>query len=82
MGALCSSKIVCLNQLVDAAGPALMDSQALSSVLGVRSVHLMQRSLELWKKRLTEKEKALLLKHSRGEAELDPTQRSTCALRS
>ena len=73
MGALCRSNIVCLSQLVDAAGLALTDSRALSSVLGVRSVRPMQRSLELWKTRLTEREKVLLLKHSRGEAEPDPT---------
>ena len=72
MGALCRSNFVCLSQLVEAAGLALMDSRALSSVLGVRSVRLMQRSLELWMKRLTEREKVLLLKHSRGEAEPDP----------
>ncbi|KAL7404242.1 hypothetical protein ABVT39_011906 [Epinephelus coioides] len=73
MGALCRSKLICLSQLVDAAGPALSDSQALGSVLGVRSVRLMQRGLELWKRRLTEREKVLLLKHSRGEAEPNPT---------
>ncbi len=73
MGALHNSKIICLSQLVDAAGTTLTDTQALSSALGMRSVRLAQRILELWKRRLTEKEKHLLLRHSRGEAEPDPT---------
>uniref|UniRef100_A0A8P4KAC5 Reverse transcriptase domain-containing protein n=1 Tax=Dicentrarchus labrax TaxID=13489 RepID=A0A8P4KAC5_DICLA len=73
MGVLCSSRVVCLKQLIDAAGPELTDVQSLGSVLGVRSVRLMQRSLELWRRRLTEKERILLLKYGRGEAEPDPT---------
>ena len=72
-GALCRSKVVCLNQLVDAAGPALTGSQALGSALGVRSVRLMERSLELWRKRLTGRERDLLLRYVRGEAEPDVT---------
>ncbi|KAK0138454.1 Transposon TX1 uncharacterized protein [Merluccius polli] len=73
MAALCSSSVTCLKQLVDAAGPELTDVQALGSVLGVRSVRLTQRSLELWRRRLTEKERVFLLKYGRGEAEPDPT---------
>ena len=42
-------------------------------MLGVRSVRLTQKSLELWRRRLTEKERVLLLKYGRGEAEPDPT---------
>ena len=64
-------RVVC--QLVDATGPALTDVQALGSVRGVRSVRLTQKSLELWRRRLTEKERVLLLKYGRGEAEPDPT---------
>ncbi|KAK0147956.1 Transposon TX1 uncharacterized protein [Merluccius polli] len=72
MAALCSSSVTCLKQLVDAAGPELTDVQALGSVLGVRSVRLTQRSLELWRRRLTE-ERVFLFKYGRGEAEPDPT---------
>ncbi|KAI3367040.1 hypothetical protein L3Q82_009670 [Scortum barcoo] len=46
MGALCRTRAVCLKQLVDAAGPVLTDAQAVSSVLGVRSVRLVERGLE------------------------------------
>lgn len=73
MGALCSSKIVTLKQLVDTVGPALSDAQALSSVLGVRSVRLIQRCLELWRQRLSVRERGLLLRYGRGEAEHNPT---------
>ncbi|TWW60950.1 hypothetical protein D4764_05G0010400, partial [Takifugu flavidus] len=71
--ALIRRKMVTLEQLVVAAGPELTDAQAVSSVLGVRSVRLIQRSLGLWKHRLSTKEKGLLLLHGRGEAETDPT---------
>ncbi|KAI3355583.1 hypothetical protein L3Q82_018417, partial [Scortum barcoo] len=60
MGALCSTGTVCLKQLVDAAGPVLTDAQAVSSVLGVRSVRLVERGLELWRQRLSEKERTIL----------------------
>ncbi|KAI3357185.1 hypothetical protein L3Q82_015640, partial [Scortum barcoo] len=60
IGALYSTVTVCLKQLVDAAGPVLTDAQAVSSVLGVRSVRLVQRGLELWRQRLSEKERTIL----------------------
>ncbi|TWW74452.1 hypothetical protein D4764_14G0004550 [Takifugu flavidus] len=71
--ALIRRKMVTLEQLVAAAGPELTDAQAVTSALGVRSVRLIQRSLGLWKHRLSTKEKGLLLLHGRGEAETDPT---------
>ncbi|TWW71277.1 Transposon TX1 uncharacterized 149 kDa protein ORF 2 [Takifugu flavidus] len=71
--ALIQMRMVTLEQLVAAAGPELTDAQAVSSALGVRSVRLIQRSLGLWKQRLSTKEKGLLLLHGRGEAETDPT---------
>ncbi|TWW67065.1 Transposon TX1 uncharacterized 149 kDa protein ORF 2 [Takifugu flavidus] len=71
--ALIRRRMVTLEQLVAAAGPELTDAQAVSSALGVRSVRLIQRSLGLWKQRLSTKEKGLLLLHGRGEAETDPT---------
>ncbi|TWW68803.1 Transposon TX1 uncharacterized 149 kDa protein ORF 2 [Takifugu flavidus] len=71
--ALIRRRMVTLEQLVAAAGPELTDAQAVSSALGVRSVRLIQRSLGLWKQRLSTKEKGLLLLHERGEAETDPT---------
>lgn len=57
MGMLSRSRIVCLGQLIDIAGPALTDSHTLSTVLGVRSVRLAQKSLELWKRKPTERER-------------------------
>ncbi|KAI3366309.1 hypothetical protein L3Q82_000426 [Scortum barcoo] len=68
MGALCSTGTVCLKQLVDAAGPALADAQAVSSVLGVRSVRLVERG-----QRLSEKERTILNQYGRGEVEPDHT---------
>ncbi|TWW81692.1 Transposon TX1 uncharacterized 149 kDa protein ORF 2 [Takifugu flavidus] len=68
--ALIRRRMVTLEQLVAAAGPELTNAQAVSSALGVR---LIQRSLGLWKQRLSTKEKGLLLLHGRGEAETDPT---------
>ncbi|TWW76602.1 hypothetical protein D4764_13G0012640 [Takifugu flavidus] len=61
-----------LERLVAAAGTELTGAQAVSSALGVRSMQLIQRSLGLWKHRLSMKEKGLLL-HGRGEAETDLT---------
>ncbi|KAI3367340.1 hypothetical protein L3Q82_008155 [Scortum barcoo] len=58
-------------QLVDAAGPALTDAQAVSSVLGVRSVRLVERGLELWRQRLSEKERTILNRYGKGEVEPD-----------
>ncbi|KAJ8362988.1 hypothetical protein SKAU_G00118190 [Synaphobranchus kaupii] len=55
MAALCKTKTLCLKQLVDAAGPALTDVGAVRSLLGIRSVRVTQRVLELWKQRLTGK---------------------------
>ncbi|KAI3361473.1 hypothetical protein L3Q82_012948, partial [Scortum barcoo] len=59
MGALCRTGAVCLKQLVDAAGPALTDAEAVSSVL--------------WRQRLSEKETTILNRYGKGEVEPDHT---------
>ena len=70
---LYKAKTVSLQQLVEAAGPELTGAAGLGSLLGVRSVRVAQQLLELWRRRLSETEKSLLIKHSRGEAMPDPT---------
>lgn len=42
MGVLCSTKTVILKQLVDAAGPAITNAEAVGSLLRVRSVWLVE----------------------------------------
>ncbi|TWW61050.1 Transposon TX1 uncharacterized 149 kDa protein ORF 2 [Takifugu flavidus] len=71
MGALCGSRTVTLKQLVEATGPMLADAQTLSTVLGLQSLRLVKRSLELWRRRLSVRERVLLL-YGRGGAEPDP----------
>ena len=68
-GALLQSKTLILKQLVDAVGPALNDAQALGSLLGLQSVRVAQRILELWTARLTDKERRLLAEYSEGTHE-------------
>ncbi|KAI3373021.1 hypothetical protein L3Q82_023456, partial [Scortum barcoo] len=72
MGALCRTRAVCLKQLVGCSRTkALTDAQAVSSVLGVRSVRLVERGLELWRQRLSEKERTILNRYGKGEVEPD-----------
>ncbi|XP_056453199.1 uncharacterized protein LOC130387931 [Gadus chalcogrammus] len=67
------SKTVSLQQLVEAAGPGLTGAGALGSLLGIRSVRVAQKLLELWRQKLCGTERSLLMKYSRGEALPDPT---------
>ncbi|XP_068592641.1 transposon TX1 uncharacterized 149 kDa protein isoform X2 [Cebidichthys violaceus] len=59
--ALIRSGTLTPQQLVDAAGPALTDTQALGSLLGLQSLRVARRILELWSSRLSKKEKDLLM---------------------
>ncbi|KAJ3598713.1 hypothetical protein NHX12_000708 [Muraenolepis orangiensis] len=70
--ALCRSKTLCLQQLVDAVGPELSDAQALGSLLGLHSVRVAQRILQLWSQILCPEEKRLLKSYGRGGARPDP----------
>ncbi|KAI3356051.1 hypothetical protein L3Q82_017164, partial [Scortum barcoo] len=72
MAALHQTKTLCLQQLVDAVGPALTDAQELGSLLGIQSVRVAQRILELWRQRLSGKEKSLIAEYSRKTSEPDP----------
>ncbi|KAJ3603143.1 hypothetical protein NHX12_030886 [Muraenolepis orangiensis] len=58
--ALCRSMTLCLQQLVDAVGPELSNAQALGSLLGLHSVRVAQRILQLWSQILCPEEKRLL----------------------
>ncbi|KAJ3584301.1 hypothetical protein NHX12_014797 [Muraenolepis orangiensis] len=66
--ALCRSKTLCLQQLVDAVGPELSDAQALGSLLGLHSVRVAQRILQLWSQILCPEEKRLLRSYGQGRA--------------
>ncbi|KAJ3606502.1 hypothetical protein NHX12_026023, partial [Muraenolepis orangiensis] len=70
--ALCRSKTLCLQQLVDAVGPELSDAQALGSLLGLHSVGVAQRILQLWSQILCPEEKRLLRSYGQGGARPDP----------
>ncbi|XP_028297147.1 homeodomain-interacting protein kinase 1-like, partial [Gouania willdenowi] len=70
--ALLKTKTLCLQQLVDAVGPALEDTRALSSLLGLHSVRVTERLLELWRQRLPGKEKSLLMDYGQGKVKPDP----------
>ncbi|TWW77687.1 hypothetical protein D4764_12G0010770 [Takifugu flavidus] len=73
MVALYGSRTVTLKQLVEAAGLALADARTLSTVLGLRSLRVVERTLELWRRRLSVRERSLLRWYGGGRAELDPT---------
>uniref|UniRef100_A0AAQ4RMD0 Reverse transcriptase domain-containing protein n=1 Tax=Gasterosteus aculeatus aculeatus TaxID=481459 RepID=A0AAQ4RMD0_GASAC len=72
MGALLKARVLCLQQLVDAVGPTLSDAPALGSLLGLHSVRMARRLLELWNQRLTEEERSHLTDYSQKEVEPDP----------
>ncbi|KAF0027084.1 hypothetical protein F2P81_019825 [Scophthalmus maximus] len=72
--ALIRSGTLTLKQLVDAGEPALSDGQALgASLLGLQSVRVAQRILELWAQRLSGKERSLLNTCYQEKTELDPS---------
>ncbi|KAI3376787.1 hypothetical protein L3Q82_000387 [Scortum barcoo] len=63
-------------QLVDASllvGPALSDAVALGSLLGLHSVWVAQRILQLWRQKLSRKERSFLMNYSQERATPDPT---------
>ncbi|KAJ4948523.1 hypothetical protein JOQ06_020056, partial [Pogonophryne albipinna] len=70
--ALCRSKTLCLQQLVDAVGPELSDARALGSLLGLHSVQVAERILQLWSQILSPDEKRLLRGYGQGRAKPDP----------
>ncbi|KAK0155409.1 Transposon TX1 uncharacterized protein [Merluccius polli] len=70
--ALLKTKTLCLQQLVDAVGPALNDTQALGSLLGLHSVRVAGRLLELWCQQLTGRERSLLMDYGNKKARPDP----------
>ncbi|KAJ3583609.1 hypothetical protein NHX12_016389, partial [Muraenolepis orangiensis] len=61
-----------ITQLVDAVGPELSDAQALGSLLGLHSVRVAQRILQLWSQILCPEEKRLLRSYGQGRARPDP----------
>ncbi|XP_049924877.1 uncharacterized protein LOC126405266 [Epinephelus moara] len=71
--ALCQKNLITLKQLIVSVGPALANAQAVASALEVRSIWLAQRILELWRQKLSAKEKSLLQRYSEGRVEPDPT---------
>ncbi|KAJ4929012.1 hypothetical protein JOQ06_004633 [Pogonophryne albipinna] len=70
--ALCRSKTLCLQQLVDAVGPELSDARALGSLLGLHSVRVAERILQLWSQILSPDDKRLLRSYRQGRAKPDP----------
>ncbi|KAJ4941430.1 hypothetical protein JOQ06_011309 [Pogonophryne albipinna] len=70
--ALCRSNTLCLQQLMDAVGPELSDTRALGSLLGLHSVRVAERILQLWSQILSPDEKRLLRGYGQGRAKPDP----------
>ncbi|KAJ4933329.1 hypothetical protein JOQ06_030161, partial [Pogonophryne albipinna] len=70
--ALYRSKTLCLQQLVDAVGPELSDARALGSLLGLHSVRVAERILQLWSQILSPDDKILLRSYRQGRAKPDP----------
>ncbi|KAK5858083.1 hypothetical protein PBY51_002254 [Eleginops maclovinus] len=62
-----------LQQVVEAAGPELSDARALGSLLGLHSVRVAQRILQLWSRSLCAEEQRLLRSYGQGRAKPDPT---------
>ncbi|KAM8908958.1 uncharacterized protein AB9W97_006047 [Spinachia spinachia] len=71
-GTLVRRRVLCLQQLVDAVGPTLNDAPALGSLLGLHSLRVARRLLEMWNQRLTVGEKSLLQSYRPGGVEPDP----------
>ena len=64
MAALCRTKILVLKQVVVV--DALTDSQAVGSLLGIQSTRVVMKVLELWRQRLSGRERSLLMDYGRG----------------
>ncbi|KAJ4942903.1 hypothetical protein JOQ06_005415 [Pogonophryne albipinna] len=63
---------LCLQQLVDAVGPELSDARALGSLLGLHSVRVAERILQLWSQILSPDDKRLLGSYGQGRVKPDP----------
>ena len=59
-GMFCKSKAKTLGQVMELAGPDLMDAAALTGQMGVRSMQLVQQALDHWRQQLTGNECVLL----------------------
>ncbi|KAI3352103.1 hypothetical protein L3Q82_020914 [Scortum barcoo] len=70
--ALCRSRTLSLQQLVDAVAPALGDAEALSSLLSFHLVRVAGRILSLWRQKLSGKERSLLIDSSQGKIAPNP----------
>ena len=70
--ALFKTKTLCLQQLVDAVGPAQGDARALGSLLGLHSVRVAGGLLELWRQKLTGRDRILLMDYEKKKARPDP----------
>ncbi|KAI3377827.1 hypothetical protein L3Q82_008966, partial [Scortum barcoo] len=70
--ALCGSRTLCLQELVDALGLALSDAVALGSLLGLHSVRVAQTILNPWRQRLSGRERSLLIDSSQRGTTPDP----------
>lgn len=65
MAALCGTRTV-LEHIMAAAGPDLMGSEAVGSLLGICSVRAAENVLQLWKNRLIASERRLLADYGQG----------------
>lgn len=63
---LTSAGITTLRKIVEAAGPGMENAAVAASTLGVRSVRVVERILELWRLRLTEEEQEMLQDYGSG----------------
>ncbi|TWW74485.1 hypothetical protein D4764_14G0004880, partial [Takifugu flavidus] len=68
-----------LRQLVEAAGPALADNRTLSSMLEIRSLRLVERSLEFWKRRLSVRDRGASSCEQSDPKAARSGRRSVCA---
>ncbi|KAF1378060.1 hypothetical protein PFLUV_G00185660 [Perca fluviatilis] len=73
LAALNRSRTLSLQQLVEAAGPQLSGAGALGSLLGMTSIRVTQRILNLWTQKLSGRERMLLMEYRRVEATPDST---------
>ena len=73
LAALNRSRTLSLQQLVEEAGPGLSGAGALGSLLGMTSIRVTQRILNLWTQKLSGRDRRLLMEYGRGETMPDPT---------
>ncbi|KAI7801458.1 pol-like protein [Triplophysa rosa] len=63
---LCDTKTVKLGHIVKIAGPELNDVSAVASLLGLKSLRCTSKIMELWSKKLTNDDLAMLKRHKEG----------------